>query len=48
VEVDIISISETAVDAMIRKISGDKHAIGRKVISGKLIIRDSVSTAAQK
>lgn len=41
VEVDITSMSETAVDAMIRKISGDKHAIGRKVISGKLIIRDS-------
>lgn len=48
VEVDIISMSETAVDAMIRKISGDKHAIGRKVISGKLIIRDSVTTAGQK
>lgn len=48
VEVDIISMSETAVDAMIRKISGDKHAIGRKVISGKLIIRDSVTIAGQK
>jgi LacI family transcriptional regulator len=42
VEVDIEAMSETAVDVMIRKISGDKHAIGRKVISGKLIIRDSV------
>lgn len=48
VEVDIISMSETAVDAMIRKISGDKYAIGRKVISGKLIIRDSVAAPAQK
>ncbi len=48
VEVDIISMSETAVDAMIRKISGDKYAIGRKVISGKLIIRDSVTVAGQK
>jgi len=40
-------MSETAVDAVIRKISGDKHAIGRKVISGKLIIRDSVVNIAQ-
>lgn len=47
VEVDIDTMSETAVDAMIRKISGDKHAIGRKVISGKLIIRDSVARAEQ-
>lgn len=43
VEVDIDSMSETAVDAMIRKINGDKHAIGRKVISGKLVVRDSVA-----
>ncbi|MGB8453526.1 MAG: substrate-binding domain-containing protein [Anaerocolumna sp.] len=48
VEVDIDTMSETAVDAMIRKISGDKHAIGRKVISGKLIIRDSVAKVDQK
>lgn len=42
VEVDIAMMTESAVDAMIRKIKGDKHSIGRKVISGKLIIRDSV------
>jgi LacI family transcriptional regulator len=47
VEVDIDTMTETAVDAMIRKISGDKHAIGRKVISGKLIIRDSVTRLVQ-
>ncbi|WFR55187.1 substrate-binding domain-containing protein [Anaerocolumna sp. AGMB13025] len=47
VEVDIVTMAETAVDAMIRKISGDKHTIGRKVISGKLIIRDSVSVVMQ-
>jgi LacI family transcriptional regulator len=43
VEVDIAMMTETAVDAMIRKIKGDKHSIGRKVISGKLIVRDSVA-----
>ncbi len=48
VEVDIDMMAETAVDAIIRKISGDKHSIGRKVISGKLIIRDSVAKVDQK
>ncbi len=48
VEVDIEMMAETAVDAMIRKISGEKRTIGRKVISGKLIIRDSIARAEQR
>jgi LacI family transcriptional regulator len=43
VEVDIPLMSETAVEAVIQRIQGEKSPALRKVISGKLILRDSVS-----
>ncbi len=42
VEVDIQAMSEQAVEAIISKIERDNYRIGRVVINGKLIIRDSV------
>ncbi len=48
VEVDIETMTETAVDVVIQKINGDKLTIGRKVITGKLILRDSVSKLERK
>lgn len=43
IEVNIEAMTETAVDLLIRMMKGEKGIYGRKVISGKLIIRDSVS-----
>ena len=40
--VDLEMMSEVAVDAMIKKIQDESYRIGRKVISGEVIIRDSV------
>lgn len=40
--VDLEMMSEVAVDAMIKKIQDENYRIGRKVISGEVIIRDSV------
>jgi LacI family transcriptional regulator len=42
VEVDIEMMVETAVHAVMRKIEGDNRTLGRKVINGNLVIRDSV------
>lgn len=42
VEVDMEAMAETAVKAVMRKIQGDDRSFGRKVISGKLVYRDSV------
>jgi LacI family transcriptional regulator len=42
VEVDVEMMTESAVDAMIRKVNGDKYFVGRKVVSGKLVVRDSI------
>ncbi|WOO37293.1 substrate-binding domain-containing protein [Anaerocolumna sp. AGMB13020] len=42
VEVDIQAMSEQAVEAIISKIERENYRIGRVVINGKLIIRDSV------
>jgi LacI family transcriptional regulator len=42
VEVDVEMMAETAVSAVMRKIQGDRRSLGRKVISGNLVIRDSV------
>ena len=41
--IDLKMMSEVAVDAMIRKINDENYRIGRKVISGELVIRDSVA-----
>ena len=48
VEVDIDVMTEAAVNTVIRKIQGDNIFLGRKVISGKLIIRDSVAKIENK
>lgn len=42
VEVDMEAMSEAAVDSLLRKIESNISGFERKVISGKLIIRDSV------
>lgn len=41
--VDLAMMSEMAADAMIRKMLDDNYHVGRKVISGELVIRDSVA-----
>ena len=41
--VDIQLMTEMAVDSILRGILGDNLSPGRKVISGKLVIRDSVA-----
>lgn len=43
IQVDIEAMAEMAVHEVMSKIEGDKRVFGRKVISGNLIIRDSVS-----
>lgn len=40
--IDLEMMSEVAADAMIKKIHDENYRIGRKVISGELVIRDSV------
>lgn len=42
VKVDMEMMAETAVKAVMQKIQGDSSPQGRKIISGNLIIRDSV------
>lgn len=46
VEVDVEMMAETAVGAVMRKIQGDRRSMGRKVISGNLVIHDSVKYLA--
>lgn len=46
VEVDVDTMTETACDLLVSMIRGEKNIHGRKVISGKLIIRDSVKKLA--
>ncbi len=46
VEVDVDTMTETACDLLVSMIRGEKNIHGRKVISGKLIIRDSVKRLA--
>lgn len=47
VQVDVETMTETACDLLIRMIRGEKGIHGRKVISTKLIIRDSVKDMTQ-
>lgn len=47
VQVDVETMTETACDLLIRMIRGEKGIHGRKVISTKLIIRDSVKDITQ-
>jgi LacI family transcriptional regulator len=42
VEVDVEMMAETAVSSVMRKIQGDRRCLGRKVISGNIVIGDSV------
>lgn len=42
VEVNMEMMADAAVNAVMRKIEGDSRSLGRKVISGNLVIRDSV------
>lgn len=42
VEVNIEMMADTAVRAVMRKIEGDTRLLGRKVISGNIVIRESV------
>lgn len=46
VEVDVEMMAETTVGAVMRKILGDRRSMGRKVISGNLVIHDSVKLIA--
>ncbi|HWT76662.1 MAG TPA: substrate-binding domain-containing protein [Mobilitalea sp.] len=48
VEVNMEMMAETAVHAVMRKIEGDSRSLGRKVISGNLVIRDSVKNLNQE
>lgn len=47
VQVDVETMTETACDLLIRMIRGEKGIHGRKVISTKLIIRNSVNDITQ-
>lgn len=42
VEVDMEMMAETAIHAVMAKIEGESRSLGRKVISGNLVIRESV------
>lgn len=42
VEVNIDAMTESAADLIIKKIKGEKHCCGMRIIESKLIIRDSV------
>lgn len=46
VEVDVDTMTETACDLLVSMIRGEKNIHGRKVISGRLIIRESVKKLA--
>lgn len=43
VEVNVEAMAQTAVETLIKRILGEKYVQGRRVISGNLIIRDSVA-----
>lgn len=43
VEVNVEAMAQTAVETLIKRILGEKYIQGRRVISGNLIIRDSVA-----
>lgn len=47
IEVNVDTMTETACGLLIRMIRGEKDIHGRKVISGKLIVRDSVVKCAK-
>ena len=47
IQVDVDSMTQTACDILIRMICGEQGIHGRKVISGHLIIRDSVCNVKQ-
>ena len=48
VEVDIDEMTQTAVEMLIRQLKGEENVGGRKVICGKLIVRDSVKDLNKK
>lgn len=48
VEVDIEEMTQTAVEMLIRQLKGEENVGGRKVICGKLIVRDSVKDLNKK
>lgn len=43
VEVNIDAMTESAADLIIKKVKGEKHCCGMRIIESKLVIRDSVS-----
>ena len=43
VEVDMKAMAETAVDTLVRKINDLDYKVGRQMISGKIILKDSVA-----
>ncbi len=47
IEVDLDSMTEEACSILIRMIKGEMDIKGRRIVSGKLIMRDSVATAQQ-
>lgn len=47
-ESNIDNMAENAVEAIIRKVRDKSYVLGRKVISGKLVIRDSVKDITKK
>ena len=47
VEVNVEAMAQTAVETLIKRILGEKYIQGRRVISGNLIIRDSVADISQ-
>lgn len=46
VEVNVDAMSESAVNSIIKRIKNPNHDFGRKVISGRIVLRDSVSIPA--
>lgn len=48
IEVDTQTMAETAIGSIMRKIQGEQRSLGRKVIGGNLIVRDSVSEILDK
>ena len=42
IEVNVDAMTETACELVIRLVKGEREINGRKVISGKMLIRDSV------
>ena len=48
IEVNLKAMAETAVDIMIKKLENPKYRAGRKIILGKLIIKNSVCDISEK